>query len=1030
MSAVAGSTATVRLAVAALGDEVLAVTLALPNAYPPTDVMFRARGRRLDARWRRLRDDLILATVHSGASRGLLDEVVVSCRDDHIESIPIRRLDLEPASLLRPLIELSRETRREALQFLSQGAPSRPDTVFDSTMAGLKVVLRDRLDVSLGERGETRAVALDGVVACGDHAFYLRGWIRDTVAKPRKVLAVTPHGDVVGLLREGAWRDLPLVDAYFGDGAFAARGFSCLIETAGHPLTGNWLVELHDSAGAVESLEVAASEDLAAGRELILRDLVGDPPPPQAIADRAVAALERIQRRVAQPVVGSIYAFGSVPTIADVSMVVAAAEDPMLLEHHLAAYAGDPELDSIDLVFVISSTGSEAALPNAAGLHEIYGLSFRLVVVDDDATGLAAAANAGVRSAVGQFIALVRGGVIPAAPGWLGRLLETYHAHPERAAVGGTVLSPEGRITQAGVDLAIVGGSAVPRSRDAGLPRRALFSTPYPVDAVEGCVLVAADALSGVGGLGGTCLDNRSQLLELCLRLQTVGGTWCVPTAEFYDCDPSAASRQLAQAVGRYDSLVLAKLLSVPDAATAWVEALVTEPESGLRSALLRPPTELEAVGGHGLTVSGHALATDGPVRISVRFADVELAFTDTDMPTPRVAEAHPDLAHAASSGFSVPVSLLGLPRHFELAVDAEAGSGERTPVGVVRGARRPLTTGFNPRFQPLFVTTLGRTGSSWLMLLLDQHPELVAYLPFRFEPRVASYWLAIARALTQPRSYLQAISPELHAGHWWLGDERTAKRAAAAGERRITDWLGGPNAEAVVAFAQERIEALYTEVAGAAGKSAARFFVEKRMPDALNDRLAAELYSSGREIFLVRDFRDMACSALSFGARRGEPSFGRELVSSDNAYFKVLRSYALGFLGAWRNRRESSILLRYEDLILDPHKQLARVFSYLGVDDATSTVGDILNLASQTELGGQEGHRTASSPLASIGRWRRDLSDELQQIALEMLSDLLDEFGYPIDGGTVDGGHLRQSDTGMRPDAETQALSLHTRNE
>jgi len=44
-------------------------------------------------------------------------------------------------------------------------------------------------------------------------------------------------------------------------------------------------------------------------------------------------------------------------------------------------------------------------------------------------------------------------------------------------------------------------------------------------------------------------------------------------------------------------------------------------------------------------------------------------------------------------------------------------------------------------------------------------------------------------------------------------------------------------------------------------------------------------------------------------------------------------------------------------------------------------------------------GHGTASSPEASIGRWRIDLSPELLATIEETFGDLLHEFGYASRG-------------------------------
>ena len=82
----------------------------------------------------------------------------------------------------------------------------------------------------------------------------------------------------------------------------------------------------------------------------------------------------------------------------------------------------------------------------------------------------------------------------------------------------------------------------------------------------------------------------------------------------------------------------------------------------------------------------------------------------------------------------------------------------------------------------------------------------------------------------------------------------------------------------------------------------------------------------------------------------------------------------------SWRERRETALLVRYEDLILRPEPELARMCSYLGVTDDEPVIGATLARAATSDLEGQERYATARDPRASIGRWRTDLSEALQE--------------------------------------------------
>jgi hypothetical protein len=51
--------------------------------------------------------------------------------------------------------------------------------------------------------------------------------------------------------------------------------------------------------------------------------------------------------------------------------------------------------------------------------------------------------------------------------------------------------------------------------------------------------------------------------------------------------------------------------------------------------------------------------------------------------------------------------------------------------------------------------------------------------------------------------------------------------------------------------------------------------------------------------------------------------------------------------------------------------------------------------------------HRTSPDIAASIGRWRRDLSPELQERSCEILEEVLAGFGYEVGARSSDQGRF-----------------------
>jgi hypothetical protein len=162
--------------------------------------------------------------------------------------------------------------------------------------------------------------------------------------------------------------------------------------------------------------------------------------------------------------------------------------------------------------------------------------------------------------------------------------------------------------------------------------------------------------------------------------------------------------------------------------------------------------------------------------------------------------------------------------------------------------------------------------------------------------------------------------------------------------------------------------------------------------------RLVEQLYPQGRQVFLVRDFRDMVASVYSFNARRGFAGVGRQFASSDAAYLSRLADQVRKLHRYWLERRHDSVLVRYEDLVLQPAPVLQRVFAYLGVDDSASTVAGVIARASREDAQ-TRAHVTAGSPAASVGRWRRDLDPALARAIEDLTGPVLEAFGYSLGG-------------------------------
>lgn len=393
----------------------------------------------------------------------------------------------------------------------------------------------------------------------------------------------------------------------------------------------------------------------------------------------------------------------------------------------------------------------------------------------------------------------------------------------------------------------------------------------------------------------------------------------------------------------------------------------------------------------YDLEVRGWAVGRRSPaVAVELVHEDLVLGSAPVEIARPHLAARHPTTGAGDDIGFRAQIGLLRVPAEFELALRAVTEDGERAPLARLRGRRSEIRTGFDPSLQPLMLTTLGRTGSMMLMQMLEAHPEILVYRPFRYEQRVASYWLEVLLALSEPASYFRQIAPagSLDDRHWWLGEDGATPSGLR--DEQLQRWMGSGAVRELAEVSQARIDRLYQQLAG--GLDAPSFFAEKYALDL--SHLVWELYPGAREVFLVRDFRDMVCSIIAFNEKRGATGFGRGAAASDLDYVKSLGRWASQLERSYARRSDRSIVVRYEDLVLEPAATLRTMLDYLEVGSGDEAIERML-AALAGELAELADHRTSQDPRSSIGRWRLELGEELARACEEAFGPALQAFGY-----------------------------------
>jgi hypothetical protein len=355
-----------------------------------------------------------------------------------------------------------------------------------------------------------------------------------------------------------------------------------------------------------------------------------------------------------------------------------------------------------------------------------------------------------------------------------------------------------------------------------------------------------------------------------------------------------------------------------------------------------------------------------------------------------------PDHPHAAQSGIRLDVSALDLPYRFRVNVRAVLADGARAPVAAIAGTRAPLRGAPGPGPAPVLITMIGRSGSTALSNLLCHHPDVAGFRTWETETRVVTYWADILRFLARPQSYERQLNagPDL-TGDWWAGARPPYPEPPDDAEGLRAVGLSG--VEALASFCNSQIGLVTGALASSAGKPGARWFVEKAAPEMLRStaEVMEELDPRTREVLLVRDPRDMACSMRAYSRKRGFQGFGPSKDASIEDTIRWLsHSGAAGLVEYMQRRGPRLHVARYEDLVGRPRETLISLLEHIGASTDPDTVTEMLARLA-TERTQRAEHATSDSVQSSVGRWRSELTPAQRELAETLFRPHLEALGY-----------------------------------
>jgi hypothetical protein len=299
----------------------------------------------------------------------------------------------------------------------------------------------------------------------------------------------------------------------------------------------------------------------------------------------------------------------------------------------------------------------------------------------------------------------------------------------------------------------------------------------------------------------------------------------------------------------------------------------------------------------------------------------------------------------------------------------------------------------------PILVDHTGRDGSTLLMRLLATSPNVAIPGPYPYEKKYFAYLWRWSRLLERRDK-----------SEWWTYIDLTSLTFES-----MKSLMGPPPWSSDVMhdpddpMSKRMFEAAWSEFSRRATERVraehgdpeadVRWYAEKHQDTRLID--LGEL-PPVRVLVLVRDPRDMYVSFYAFDAKRqseGKAEFeGAQTAPGESKEERIDR-----FIDRERNRMrwiaevEGSgqfPVFRYEDLVTDLPGQARRLEEWLSITLDPDAA------ASDAEL--QRVHVSASTPGASVGRWRTELDPELAERFARELRDELAALGYPVEAAEL----------------------------
>jgi hypothetical protein len=388
--------------------------------------------------------------------------------------------------------------------------------------------------------------------------------------------------------------------------------------------------------------------------------------------------------------------------------------------------------------------------------------------------------------------------------------------------------------------------------------------------------------------------------------------------------------------------------------------------------------------------------------RISASWLELQLPTTlELGIPRPDVESAYTD-QKSSRSGFQLYVYTYSITEsEFTISLFAHSVTGIVNPIGKVNVVSREWRPAryfrqSKAKLIPVGIASGGRSGTTLLMRFFHAHPQVVVEGNYPFERDLLARGISSFKKLTLPAAHNGLHPHNKEAIAKPSEDLLQLASQIAFADSEEGKWLLDSQAE-TARYVEACIDIFYKRLANAQNKSP-KAFAEK-LSDFKHQYVDfLGIYDRGQMIILMRDPRDKLVSQLAFDRKRERD--GGWYLNSDGtlgSFLHQLKEQMWMSIQILHRFPRRSTLIRYEDLLIQPHTVLRSLFQKLSLKNDRATLTKIGKEVQHTNPDYVH-HMTAAQPRESICRWKTLLDAEVAAAFSFFLRDELKAFGYEVE--------------------------------